>query len=71
MDITKWNTEDALAVRFEEGWEKGWKEGYKEGREEGSVLAARNALAGGATVEFVQDITGLPADAVRGIQAGL
>jgi hypothetical protein len=63
MDITKWNTEDALAVRFEEGWEGG--------RGERDMEIARNALTEGATFEFVQKITGLSADAIRNIQADL
>ena len=59
MLLTEWNTDDALAVRFDEGKE--------EGREE----IARNALAEGATIEFVTKITGLEMDAIRDIQARL
>ena len=57
MLLTEWNTEDALAVRFEEG------------REEREMEIARNALSEGATLEFVQKITGLDIDAIRNIQA--
>jgi len=64
MDITEWNTEDALAVRFEEGIEKGWEGG----REEREMEIARNALTKGLPLEMVQDITGLSADAIRNIQ---
>src|SRR5215471_4391616 len=55
MLLTEWNTEDALAVRFDEGIQIGREEGWEEGREE----IARNALAEGATIEFVTKITGL------------
>jgi len=67
MLLTEWNWDDALAVRFDEGIEKGREEGIEEGREE----IARNALAEGATIEFVNKITGLEMDAIRDIQARL
>jgi len=51
MLYTEWNMEDALAVAREEGREKGWKERDR--------TIARNALAEGASLEFVQKITGL------------
>jgi len=35
MLLTEWNTEDALAVRFEEGMERGFEEGREKGMEEG------------------------------------
>jgi hypothetical protein len=52
MLLTEWNWDDALAVRYEEGIE--------EGREE----IAKNALREGATVEFVQKITGLDSETI-------
>jgi hypothetical protein len=55
MLTEEWNLEDALEVRFTEGRE----EGRKDGRLEGIETAAKNALKAGATVEFVQQITGL------------
>jgi hypothetical protein len=51
MLLTEWNWDDALAVRFEEGENKGRKERDKE--------VAKNALKEGASMEFVQRITGL------------
>jgi hypothetical protein len=73
MLLTEWNTEDALAVRFEEGWEggmeKGWEGGREEGREEREMEIARNALAKGLQLEMIQEITGLDIDAIRNIQA--
>ena len=53
MLMTEWNWDDALAVRFEEG------------REEGREDVARNALAEGASIEFVSRITGLDMEAVK------
>jgi hypothetical protein len=57
MLITEWNTADAIAVNREEAWE--------EGQEAATTNIARNALAKGATPEFVQDITGLDMDVIR------
>jgi predicted transposase YdaD len=57
MLMTEWNWDDALAVRYEKGREKG--------REE----IARNALAEGASIEFVQKITGLDMETVKSLQA--
>jgi predicted transposase/invertase (TIGR01784 family) len=51
------------------GLAKGLAKGRTEGLAEGKLEIARNALAKGATPEFVQDITGLSADAIRNIQA--
>ena len=57
MLTTEWNLEDALAVRFEEGMEIGMERGIED--------VARNALAEGATPEFVQKITGLDIETVK------
>jgi hypothetical protein len=57
MLTDEWNWDDALAVRYEEGWEGG--------REEGREEIARNALAEGATIEFVQNITGLDLETIK------
>jgi len=56
MLMTEWNWDDALAVRYEEGMEKG--------REE----IARNALAEGASIEFIRKITGLDMDTIKSLQ---
>jgi len=60
MLMTEWNMEDAQKVWFEDGWEKG----LEEGREE----VARNALAQGASLEFIQKITGLDIQTITGFQ---
>ena len=77
MLITEWNTDDALAVRFEEGLEegfekgreegreKGLEEGREEGREEGMEIAAKNALVKGLPIEVIHDITGLDIEAIK------
>ena len=79
MILTEWNTEDAIAFARnegreegrEEGWEKGCEKGLLQGREEGRVASnmeiARKALAEGASLEFVQKITGLDLEAVQGL----
>ena len=46
-------------------------EGLAEGQAKEKLEIARNALSKGATPEFVQEITGLPADAIKNIQASL
>ncbi|MDR1318180.1 MAG: hypothetical protein LBJ90_01025 [Treponema sp.] len=58
--MTEWNWDDAFAVQREEGRE----EGLERGREEGKEEIARNALAKGASLEFVREITGLDIDTV-------
>ena len=77
--LLTWTTEDAIALAREEGreegreeaWGKGREEGLEEGREkgwrEGKIAIARNALAKGATPEFVQEITGLDMETIRGL----
>jgi len=55
MLMTEWNWDDALAVRYEEGHEAGWEEG----RSDEKLEIARNLLAEGSTLEFVQKITRL------------
>jgi len=64
MLLTDWNLDDALAVRFEEGKE----EGLEKGREGGLEQAARNALAEGAPIEFVQKITGLDIEKIKSLR---
>ena len=65
MLITEWKMEDALSVRYEEGREEGLERGLERGREE----IARNALAEGATLEFVQKITGLDIKAIKNLSS--
>ena len=56
MLMTKWNWDDALAVRYEEG------------RETEREEIARNALMKGASVEFVKKITGFDDETIRKLQ---
>jgi len=63
MLYTEFNLDDALAVRYEEGWEGG--------EENKAVEIAKNALAKGLTIEFVNEITGLDIDTIRDLQASL
>ena len=57
MLYAEWNQEEALDVRYAEGMEKG--------REEIAI----NALAEGASVDFVQKITGLDLETVKNLKA--
>jgi predicted transposase/invertase (TIGR01784 family) len=72
MLMTEWNWDDALAVRYEEGREEGLEEGREQGWEKGeenkALEIARNALAEGATFDFVQKITGLSLDEIEKLQ---
>jgi len=56
MLMTEWNLDEALAVRFEEGCETE--------REK----IAMNALAEGASIEFVRKITGLDVEDIKKLQ---
>jgi len=80
MLLTEWNLEDAQKVWYEEGmeegiekgiekgWEKGREEGIEEGWEKGREEVARNALAQGASLDFVQKITGLDIQTITGLK---
>ena len=48
-----------------EGRKEGIEEGNKEGQEAATISIARNALAEGATPEFVQKITGLDLETIK------
>ena len=50
-----------------DGMEKGRETGWKEGQE----AVARNALAEGLSLEFVQKITGFDMETLKDIQAGM
>ena len=56
MLITEYNREEEMKVVREEG------------REDGLMAAARNALAEGSTLEFVQKITGLDMEVIEGLR---
>jgi hypothetical protein len=72
MLLTEWNIEDAKKVWFEEGmeegWEKGMEKGIEKGMEKGMEKVARNALAEGISIEFVNKITGLNEETLRHMQ---
>ena len=57
MLMTEWDWDKALAAYYEDGKE--------DGREEGREQIARNALAEGASFEFVQKITGLDMETIQ------
>jgi predicted transposase/invertase (TIGR01784 family) len=65
MLITEWNWDEALAVRYNEGWEGGLEKGREEGLEEGREEIARNALAKGMSPEAVSEITGLDVETIK------
>ena len=51
-----------------EGLEEGLEKGRVEGMEEGLIAAAKNALAEGASIEFVQKITGLDLETIKKLE---
>jgi len=57
--------EDAKQVWYEDGLEDGIEKGIEKSREE----IARNALAEGLSIEFVQKITGLDMSTIKSLQA--
>jgi predicted transposase/invertase (TIGR01784 family) len=61
MLITEYNRDEHIEAVREEAWEYG----REKGREEGIMTTARNALAKGSTLEFVQEITGLDMEAIE------
>jgi hypothetical protein len=65
MLMSEWNLEDALIVEREEAWE----EALEKGRVERSFEVAKNALAEGSSPEFVQKITGLDVETIKGLAA--
>jgi len=70
MLLTEWNWDDAKQVWYEEGMEDGLEKGREEGKEEGKEEIARNALAEGASIEFVRKITGLDMETLKTLGHG-
>jgi predicted transposase/invertase (TIGR01784 family) len=70
MLMTEFNLDDALDVRYEEGWEDGREEGWEKGRFNGKLEIARNLLVKGSSLEFVNEITGLDFDTLKDLQVG-
>ena len=68
MLYAEWNQEEALAVRYEEGIEQGIEQGIDQGVGQGIEQAARNALAAGASIDFVQKITGLGLETIKNFE---
>ena len=64
MLTAEWNIEEEIAYVRQEALE----EGREEGREEGYIEIAQSALAEGATIEFVQKITGLDFNVIKNLQ---
>jgi hypothetical protein len=69
MLMTEWKMEDALEVRFSEGWEggmeKGIEKGIEKGMEKGVENVALNALAMDFSVEVIHQMTGLDIEAIE------
>ena len=59
--------EEGLEVGLEKGLERGREEGKEEGQEVATFAIARNALAEGASLEFVQKITGLDMETITNL----
>jgi len=59
MLTKEWKLEDALAVRYEEGWEDGQEKGREKGREEGWKGGERNIVemlkSGRSPEEIIRD----------------
>ena len=51
--------ENILCERYEDGFAAGIEEGREEGREEGLVLAAKNMIAQGLSIDMIMQVTGL------------
>jgi len=63
MLYAEWNLEDAIAFAREEGREEAWEESKNLEKQ----TIAQNLLAEGSTPEFVQKITGLDLETIRGL----
>jgi predicted transposase/invertase (TIGR01784 family) len=63
MIFSEWNWDEALEVAREEGRE----DGLEEGIEKEKIIIAKNLLEEGATIEFVQRVTGLSLEKIEGL----
>jgi hypothetical protein len=59
--------EKGIEKGMEVGEEKGMERGMEKGIEKGMEIVARNALAKGASVEFIHDITGLDPETINNL----
>ncbi len=67
MLFTEWNLDDAIAVARKEAREDGIEEGMEKGHVSEKLKIARNLLAEGSTLEFVQKITGLDLETITNL----
>ena len=63
----EWDLNTALEVEREEALE----EGFEKGIEKGIEKTAMKALAKGASIEFVKDITGFDDEVIKKLQEAL
>jgi predicted transposase/invertase (TIGR01784 family) len=64
--LSDWTT--GVNTAFEKGVAKGIEKGIEKGRVEGSFDIAKKALAEGATIDFIQKITGLSLEYINLLQ---
>jgi hypothetical protein len=65
MLITEWNWDDALAVRYEEGFEDGLKMAMEKRLTDVRVDIAKKALKNGLTIDAAVRITGLDLETIN------
>jgi predicted transposase/invertase (TIGR01784 family) len=59
MLLAEWNMDDALDVRYEEGFEDGTEKGEREGEKAKAIDSARSMKADGVDAAFISKHTGL------------
>jgi len=76
MLLTEWNMEDALAVRYLEGYESGFesklKKYFKDGdqekfREIVCLAVARAGIKEGIALKWIHEVTGLDIETIRNL----
>jgi len=70
LDIAREETrkkarEEAWEAAWKKAWEEAWVEAWEESKEKSKQTIARNLLAEGMTLEFVEKITGLPLEEIK------
>jgi ASC-1-like (ASCH) protein len=65
MLLTEWKMEDALAVRYEEGWTEGREEGWSAGR----IEIAKSALIKDLPLDTISAITKLNIEDIKRLAA--
>jgi predicted transposase YdaD len=61
----EWDVASRIAGARKEGLAEGEERGEARGHHEGTLQVARAALSEGASVDFIERITGLDAEAIR------